>query len=148
MLAHARGHRLLVRLSGKSGKLALNRLITLVSFSTSGAAPARSDGQSSSLRLLGLTDFVSSSGVGGILAQCLGSTPCHTRTTLSVGGTVIATTGPELLGARDVGYLIFSLTSTGRSMLARARGNQLGAQVRLSDGDATASGEISLVRFR
>ena len=148
MLAHAGGHRLLVRLSGKSGKLALNRLITLVQFSTSGAAPARDASDSPSLRLLGLTDFVSLNGVGGILAECLALTPCHTSTTVSVGGTVVATTGPELLGARDVGYLIFSLTSAGKSMLAHARGNQLGAQVKLSDGDATASGAISLVRFR
>ena len=148
MLAHARGHRLLVRLTGNSGKLTLNRLITLIPFSTSGAAPARSDSQSPSLQLVGLTDFVSSTGVGGILAECLATTPCHTRTTVSVGNTVIATTGSELLGARDVGYLIFSLTSAGRSMLEHARGNQLGAQVKISDGAASASGAISLVQFR
>ena len=148
MLAHARGRRLLVRLSGSFGTLTLNRLITLIPFSTSGAAPARTARQSSTLQLVGLTDFVSSNGVGGILAQCLASTPCHTSTTISVGGTVVATTGPELLGGRDVGYLIFTLTSAGKSMLARARGNQLGAQVRISDGGASASGSISLVRFR
>jgi len=148
MLAHARGHRLLVRLTGNSGKLTLNRLITLVPFSTSGAAPARSDSQSPSLQLVGLTDFVSSTGVGGILAECLATTPCHTRTTVSVGNTVIATTGSELLGARDVGYLIFSLTSAGKSMLEHAHGNQLGAQVKISDGAASASGAISLVQFR
>ena len=148
MLAHARGHRLLVRLSGKSGKLSLNRLITLVPFSTSGAAPARSASQSPTLQLVGLTDFVSSNGVGGILAECLASTACHTRTTVSVGSTVVATTGTELLGARDVGYLIFSLTSAGKSMLDHARGNQLGAQVKISDGASSASGAVSLVRFR
>jgi arylsulfotransferase ASST len=148
MLAHARGHRLLVGLTGKSGKLTLNRLITLVPFSTSGSAPARDASQSSTLRILGLTDFVSSSGVGGILAECLATTPCHTSTTVSVGGTVIGSTGSELLGGRDVGYLIFSLNSAGKSMLAHARGNQLGAQVKISDGGATATGAISLVRFR
>ena len=148
MLAHARGHRLLVRLTGSSGKLTLNRLITLIPFSTSGAAPARSASQSPSLQLVGLTDFVSSGGVGGILAECLATTPCHTRTTVSVGNTVIATTGSELLGARDVGYLIFSLTSAGKSMLEHARGNQLGAQVKISDGAASASGAVSLVQFR
>ena len=148
MLAHARGNRLLVRLSGKSGKLSLNRLITLVRFSTRGAAPARSASQSGSLRILGLTDFVSSNGVGGVLAECLAATPCHTSTTLSVGGTVIGSTGSELLGGRDVGYLIFSLNSAGRSLLAHAHGNQLGASVKLSDGGATATGSIALVGFR
>ncbi len=148
-LAHARGHRLLVRLSGQDGsKLALNRLITLVPFSTSGAAPARTARQSPSLQIVGLTDFVSSNGVGGILAECLASTACHTKTTVSVGKTVIATTGPELLGSHGVGYLIFSLTSRGRSMLDHARGNQLGASVTISDGASTASGIIALVRFR
>jgi hypothetical protein len=61
---------------------------------------------------------------------------------------VIATTGSELLGARSVGYLIFSLTGAGRTMLAHARGNQLGAQVTISDGGATAKAQVALVRFR
>jgi hypothetical protein len=149
MLAHARGNRILVRLTGKDASgLSLNRLITLVQFSTHGAAPARTASQSPSLQLVGLTDFVSSNGVGGILAQCLATTPCHTKTTVAVGKTVIATTGSELLGARGVGYLIFSLTSAGRSMLAHASGNQLGATVTISDGSATAQGDIALVRFR
>ena len=91
---------------------------------------------------------MSSGGTGGILAECLASTPCHTKTTVSVGNTVIASTGSELLGARDVGYLIFSLTSAGKSMLEHARGNQLGAAVTISDGGATAHGNLSLVRFR
>jgi hypothetical protein len=86
--------------------------------------------------------------VGGILAGCYGDDPCHTSTKVSVGNTVIATTGTELLGARSVGYLIFSLTAAGRSMLAHARGSQLGAQVTISDGGATASGQVALVRFR
>jgi Arylsulfotransferase (ASST) len=149
LLAHARGHRLLVRLNGQDvSRLSLNRLITLVSFSTRGTAPARGASQARSLRFLGLTDFVSSGGVGGVLAECLATTPCHVRTTVSVGGTVIATTGSELLGARSVGYLIFTLTGGGRSMLARARGNQLGAAVTISDGGATARGQLALVRFR
>ena len=91
---------------------------------------------------------MSSGGTGGILAECLASTPCHTKTTVSVGNTVIASTGSELLGARDVGYLIFSLTSAGKSMLEHDRGNQLGAAVTISDGGATAHANLSLVRFR
>jgi hypothetical protein len=149
MLAHARRHRLLVHMTGQDvSKLSFSRFITLVPFSTSGAAPARSASQSPSLQLLGLTDFVSPGGVGGILAQCLASTPCHTKTTVSVGNTVIASTGSELLGARSVGYLIFSLTSAGRSMLAHAHGNQLGISVTISDGSSTARGQVALVRFR
>jgi hypothetical protein len=149
MLAHAKGHRLLVHMTGQDvSKLSFSRYITLVPFSTSGSAPARTASQSPSLQILGLTDFVSSGGVGGILAQCLASTPCHTKTTLSVGNTVIASTGSELLGARSVGYLIFSLTSAGRSMLEHAHGNQLGASVKISDGPSTATGQVALVRFR
>jgi hypothetical protein len=148
MLAHARGHRWLVRLNGQDvSGLKLNRLITLVPFSARGRGPARSASQSSSLRILGLSDFVSRGGVGGILAECLATTPCHTRTTVSVGRTVIARTGPELLGARGVGYLIFSLTSAGRAMLSHASGNQLGAQVTISDGGATARADVALIRF-
>jgi hypothetical protein len=131
-----------------ASKLTFSRYITLVPFSTSGSAPARTAGRASSLRLLGLTDFVSTNGVGGILAECLANTPCHTKSTLTVGNTVIASTGTELLGPRGIGYLIFTLSSAGRSMLEHARGNQLGAAVTISDGGATASGQVVLVRFR
>ena len=149
MLAHARHRRLLVHMTGQDiSKLTFSRFITLVPFSTRGSAPARTASQSSTLRIVGLTDFVSSNGVGGILAECLASTPCHTKTSLSVGKTVIASTGSELLGANSVGYLIFSLTSSGRSLLAHARGNQLGAAVTISDADATARGQVALVGFR
>ncbi len=149
MLAHARGHRLLVHMTGRDvSKLTFGRYITLVPFSTSGAGPARAASQSGTLRLIGLTDFVSSGGVGGILAECVDTTPCHVRTSVSVGSTVIASTGSEVLGARGVGYLIFTLNSAGRSTLARARGNQLGAAVTISDGGATAHGQVALVRFR
>jgi hypothetical protein len=149
LLAHARGHRLLVNMTGRDvSKLTFSRYITLVPFSTSGSAPARTDSQASSLRLLGLTDFVSTNGVGGILAECLANAPCHTKTTLTVGNTVVASTGSELLGPRGIGYLIFTLTSAGRSMLGHARGNQLGAGVTISDAGATARGQVVLVRFR
>jgi hypothetical protein len=148
LLAHAKGHRLLVHMTGQDiSKLSFSRFITLVPFSTSGSAPARNASQSSTLRILGLTDFVSSGGVGGILAECLGTSPCHASTTVSVGGTKIASTGTELIGGRGVGYLIFSLNSKGRSLLAHAHGNQLGAAVTISDGGATAHGSVALVGF-
>ncbi len=60
MLAHAHGRRLLVHMTGQDvSKLTFSRFITLVPFSTSGAAPARTASQSDTLRILGLTDFVS-----------------------------------------------------------------------------------------
>ena len=65
-----------------------------------------------------------------------------------MGGKTIGSTGTELIGARGVGYLIFSLNSTGRSMLAHAHGNQLGAAVTVTDGGATAHGSVALVDFR
>jgi hypothetical protein len=149
LLAHAKGHRLLVHMTGQDvSKLSFSRFITLVPFSTSGAAPARTASQAPSLQILGLTDFVSSGGVGGILAQCLASSPCHTKTTVTVGKTVVGSTGSELLGAHSIGYLIFSLNSAGRSLLEHAHGNQLGAAVTISDGAATARGQVALVRFR
>jgi Arylsulfotransferase (ASST) len=149
LLAHARGRRLLVYMTGQDiSKLSFGRFITLVPFSTSGSAPARSADETSTLRILGLTDFVSSGGVGGLLAECLGSSPCHVRTSVSAGGKAIASTGTELIGARGVGYLIFSLNSSGRSLLAHAHGNQLGAAVTISDGGATAHGSVALVDFR
>jgi hypothetical protein len=149
LLARARGHRLLVHMTGRDvSKLTFSRFITLVPFSTSGSAPARSARQSATLQILGLTDFVSPGNVGGILADCLGASPCHVRTSLSVGRTTIASTGSELIGARGVGYLIFSLNAAGRSLLTHARGNQLGAAVTITDGGATARGQLALVRFR
>ena len=149
LLAHAKGRRLLVYMTGQDiSKLSFARFITLVPFSTRGSAPARGASQSSTLRILGLTDFVSSGGVGGLLAECLGTAPCHASTSLSVGGKTIASTGTELIGARGVGYLIFSLNSTGRSLLAHAHGNQLGAAVTVTDGGATAHGSVALVDFR
>jgi hypothetical protein len=65
-----------------------------------------------------------------------------------VGKTTIARTGPEFVGAKQLGYLSFSLTPAGRAMLARAPGNQLGARITVTNGHDSASGAIALVRFR
>jgi hypothetical protein len=99
------------------------------------------------VHFLGLTDFVSSTGVGGILAVCAQPAPCHATTTISVGRTVIARTGSEFLGSGAPGGLLFSLTSAGRSLLARAAGNQLGAQVAITSGRTTTTAQLALVRF-
>jgi hypothetical protein len=148
MLAHARGRRLAATISSASkGVVGATTSVNLVPFSTSGSGPRRSLTQSSTLQILGGTDFVSHRGVGGVLIGCLASTACRVAGRLSVGSTTIATTRPEFFGPGEVGYLMFSLSSAGSSLLARAAGNQLGTTVSLSGGGATASGQIALVRF-
>jgi hypothetical protein len=102
------------------------RKLTLSSFTTSNPSPARSAGQSSQLKLIGTTEFVSHGWVGGILAECIGTTPCAATTTLSVGRTTIARTKAQTLGAGELGYLSFSLTSAGHKLLAKTKSNQLG----------------------
>ncbi len=148
MLERARGRRLRVQVTARdsSGTTAATTL-DLVPFYTSGPGPHRSVRQSSALRIVGVTDFVSSGWVGGILAGCLNGTPCHVRTTVSAGGAVIARTGSEFLGANELGYLVFTLTPAGHAMLAHARGNQLQANVTITDGSATATAQIALVQF-
>jgi hypothetical protein len=157
-----RAHRLPVnvKVQDVTGTKALVKL-TLVPYTTSGRGPRRSVKQAPPLRLVGGTDFVSSRGVGGILASCGSTTTCAVSTVVTVGHTVIARTGRELIGGDELGYLIFSLTSHGRSLLAQARGNQLGARVTITQttasssqggvsatpGTISASASIALVRF-
>lgn len=149
MLARASSHRVAVsvRVTDASGVWS-RRVMNLVPFSTSGSGPRRSLSSSGLLSLAGTTDFVNSSGVGGILAACHAAVaPCALNATISAGSTVIARTGREFVGAGDLGYVFFSLSSAGRSLLARAGGNQLGVQVKLTDGSQSASGQLALVRF-
>src|SRR5579884_2556173 len=149
MLARAPGNRLPVELTlaDSSGLRATSR-INLIAFRTSGRSPSRSTGSSADLRTVGTTDFVSSRGVGGILASCNSTRTCNVKLSLSAGGTTIATTGNETIGAGELGYVMFKLTGTGQSMLARARGSQLGVQARLSDSRGTATANLVLVPFR
>jgi hypothetical protein len=147
-LLRARGLRLPVRVSARdAGGTTTTAALTLIPFSTSGRGPARSAAQSPLVQAVGVTDFVFARGAGGILTGCLTLSPCRVSATLSVGRTRIATTGPELVGGNELGYVIFTLTSQGRAMLARAPGNQLGARVTLRYGDSIATGTIALVRF-
>jgi hypothetical protein len=149
MLARSRSHRLTVNLTAQNSTGFRSTVtVSLVPFSTSGAGPHRDAGSTGSLALLGETDFVRShDGVGGVLAACTSPTPCTATTTLSVGSTVIATTGPESIGGNQVGYLAYALTAVGKSMVAHAAGNQLGAHVTLT-GRSSTSGDIALVGFR
>ena len=162
LLNHARGHRLAVNVTVRdvAGTKASVKL-ALVPFTTTGSGPHRSATPAPPLRIIGRTDFVSSRGVGGVLASCGSTTACSVTTVVSIGRTVIATTGRELLGADELGYLIFSLTPRGRTLLAHARGNQLGARVTITQttpntgqGSVSptpttvrASANVALVRF-
>jgi Arylsulfotransferase (ASST) len=149
LLAHARGRRLGVGVTihDASGASA-GANMTLVPFGTSGAGPRRVASNAATLKFVGLTDFVSSaSGVGGILAACVTTAPCHVSTRITSGSTTIATTGSEFIGAGELGYLSFTLTSAGRSMLAHAAGNQLPAHVTLTSGSTNASADLALVQF-
>jgi hypothetical protein len=148
LLAHARRNRLAVQatvrdVSGAGATAKLN----VIAVSTSGRAPAHHAVQGPTLRVVNPVDYVSLHGVGGILTVCRNTPVCHIATTLKVGKTVIAQTGAENLGANQMGYLIFRLTARGRTLLARARGNQLGARLTLTDAGTSTSTRIVLVRF-
>lgn len=148
-LMHARNHRLRVRVTATDPSgIGGTTVVTLIPFYTRGHAPNRSVTQSPTVQLVGLTDFVFNDATGGILVGCSADLPCAARTTLSVGKTTIARTGPEFVGAKQLGYLSFSLTPAGRTMLARAPGNQLGARITVTNGHDTASGVIALVSYR
>ncbi len=149
LLANAPGRRLAVSVrvtdaSGVSAKTTLN----LVPFSTQGRAPGRNLSQSPTLNLIGATDFVYRSAVGGILAGCFSEVPCIVSTKIVAGHATIARAGPQFLGANELEYLMFRLTAKGKALLMHARGNQLGAKVTVSDGSARAVGHIVLVSFK
>jgi hypothetical protein len=148
LLSRARGNRLPVKatvrdVSGATATIKVN----VVGISTTGRAPTHRLVHSSNVRLVNAFDYVSPRGVGGILATCQNTPLCQIATTLKVGNLVIARTGPEYLGANELGYLIFSLTSRGRALLQSARGNQLGAQLTLTNAGASATTRIVLVGF-
>jgi hypothetical protein len=149
LLASARGHQLLVSVTATDGSVAKAKVaMNVIPFVTSGKAPTRSGTSDGAVKVVGYTDFVSGSGSGGILAECVGDTPCSVSTALASGHTLLATTGAEFLGANELGYLAFRLTAGGRALLAKALGNQLPAAVKLVNGsDGSATAEIALVRF-
>lgn len=148
MLERAIDHRLAVQITVRdsSGRSA-SRQLNLIAFATSGPGPQRSISQSSTLRIIGGSAFVSNGQVGGILAACFGATPCHASTTISSHGTVIARAGPQALGVNELGYLLFTLTAGGHYLLAHAHGNQLAATVTIASAGATTTGRIALTSF-
>jgi Arylsulfotransferase (ASST) len=148
-LARARSHRMSVSVTVRDASGAsVSTSLTMIPFSASGPGPHRSVTQSKTIAIFGETDFVSSSGSGGILAECLSDDPCHVRATIGVGKTTIAHTGSEFVGSKELGYVNFQLTSQGKSMIAHASGHQLGAHVTITGGGGTASAEVALIPFR
>jgi hypothetical protein len=149
LLARAKSHRLPVTITVKdSSGVWSSRSVNLVAYSSSGRGPQRGVSPSPGLSLTGTSDFVNSHGIGGLLTACRSAvSPCSVRATLSVGSTVIAHTGNEAVGAGDLGYVLFSLTATGRSLLAHAAGNQLGVTATLTSGKQTATGHLALIGF-
>ncbi len=147
-LARASHRRLAVQITVRdvSGPSA-SRQLNLIPFTTSGPSPQRSINQSSTLRIIGTTDFVSNGWVGGILAACFAGSPCQASTTVTAAGNVIARAGPQFLGVNELGYLLFTLTGAGHSLLAHTRGNQLPAKVTITSAGAKASARIALTSF-
>ena len=127
-LQHAHNHQLAVNVTVRSTTGArATRKLTLSSFSTRNPSPARSGAQASQLKLIGTTEFVSHGWVGGILAACVGSTPCQATVTLMAGRTRLATTSLQTVGAGELSYLSFTLTNAGHKLLTKTKSNQLGA---------------------
>jgi hypothetical protein len=148
LVAQASHRRLPVTVTVRTstGKAATRR-VNLVPYTTSGRSPQRRTGSSSAMRILSATAFVSNGWSGGMLASCLTAIPCSATTTISAAGQVIARTGPESLGANEIGYLRFQLTAAGHSLLARSRGNQLSARVNLTAAGTTAGAAVVLSTF-
>jgi hypothetical protein len=148
MLANAAAARLPVRISlHETGGSTATIPLTLIPFTTSGRGPRKSVDPAAPVRILGATDFVPGRGMGGILAACDSTVPCHIAAKLTSGRTTLATTGTETVGGEQAGYVFFSLSRAGRRLLERTAGNQLGASVTLTDAGAVARGSIALVGF-
>jgi len=100
------------------------------------------------LAVFGHSAFVSRAGTGGIPAGCYTRRPCHTATTIRSGGVTVATTGSESIPSGSTGIVYFTLTSTGRFMLANARGGRLPVQAALRDvSGSTATVPLNLIGF-
>jgi hypothetical protein len=146
-LWNAHRHEELVTIAVRSSSgLNTSRQVTLSSFSTTGPTPARSISPSSSLRLVGTSDFVSNGWVGGVLAECVGTSPCLATTKIVAHGTVIAQTHAQTLGVGQLGYLMFTLTPAGHQLLTHTVGNQMPATVTVKT-DRTATGHLVLSAY-
>jgi hypothetical protein len=141
-LTAAPGARLSVTATARDSSGAHSRsAISLITYKANGLSARRSAVNASTVRLVSLTEFVGGGGVGGALAGCTGTAPCSVTTSISAGNVVIARTVPEAIGANELAYVFFKLTSQGRRLLAAARGNVLGVKIALTNqAAATQSG--------
>jgi hypothetical protein len=148
LLTHAPGARLPVQvITREAGGSTASASLVLIPFATSGPGPRRSLTSSPVIGAVGVTDFVFARGSGGILAACSAVYACPISAALTVGRTTIAVTRPEAIGGNELGYLFFSLTAQGRTLLTHAPGNQLGASLLLRSGTSVARARIALVQF-
>jgi Domain of unknown function (DUF1906) len=118
----------------------ISQAMHLVPYTTSGRRPRQSSIPSTQIKLVGGMEFVSHRGSGGVLAACVATAPCKASTTVSARGKVVGRSGTQTLGAGMVGYMHFSLTPQGRTLLARTKSNQLGVRVQISSQGGTADG--------
>jgi hypothetical protein len=133
--------------SGVAGATQVN----LIRFAVSGRGPVRSVSNAPALQVLGATDFVFRRRTGGILTGCFtAAAPCELSLQLRSGRTLVgASTASQTLGANEAGYARFALTAAGRRLLARARGNQLGARLSMTDATTgtTVSAQLILINY-
>jgi phosphodiesterase/alkaline phosphatase D-like protein len=101
----------------------------------------------SHMALFGRTGFVSPSGVAGVLAGCLGQTPCTgAGITISRGGVTLASRGDVSIGAEDGGVIHVSLNAAGQATIGTR--HHLRVNVTLTDAAGkTTSGVMTLVQF-
>lgn len=135
--------------SGSVGATAstVNTTVDLVPYSTSGPSRPKTLTDAPTLRILSATAYTYRDSVGGLLVDCISTTPCMTKVTLWHGHTTFAQTAAQWLGAGELGYLTFKLSPAGHSMLASSKGNQVSSHVTINDGTAGASGQIAVVGY-
>jgi Arylsulfotransferase (ASST) len=147
LLGKASNHQLTVTASVRNTDGATTTgTVNLLPYHTTGTVKTNVQ-QSPSLRILVRSAFIPPTGLAGVFVQCTTSQPCLPSTTVSVGNTTVATTGPEFIGGQDCGTLFFQLAAQGDAMLAHADGNQLTARLTIKNGHDTATAQIALVRF-
>ena len=103
----------------------------------------------SHLAIYGRSAFVpASTGMGGLPVGCFTNNPCHVKTSVWTGRTLIARTGSEYVAKNSGGLVYFRLSPAGRRMLARARHSRLAVRVTAQDSSgARASVPLNLVPF-
>jgi len=125
----------------------ISETVNLVPYTTSGTAPAKQLSDAPSLRIVSATAFAYHDSVGGLLVDCLATTPCQTKVKLWHGHTTLAQKGAQYLGPGELGYLSFKLNGAGHSLLSSSRGNQVSAHVSITDATGSAGGVIALVGY-